>query len=101
MGGPTVNLIITPSLSKQYKEKQPFTVFQTALQNTLILSYLYQCDRIIPQQRINREIDLDHRLDTKKKLIRIFPFICIGRGMHSLSGLALLIFMSIIMNNKC
>ena len=54
-GGPTVNLIITSSLSKQYKEKHPFTVFQTALQNTLILSYLYQCDRIIPQQRINRK----------------------------------------------
>ena len=55
MGGPTVNLIITSSLSIQYKEKQPFTVFQTALQNTLILSYLYQCDRIINQQRINRK----------------------------------------------
>ena len=44
-GGPTVNLIITSSLSIQYKEKQPFTVFQTPLQNTLILSYLYQCDK--------------------------------------------------------
>ena len=55
MGGPTVNLIITSSLSIQYKEKQPFTVFQTALQNTLILRYLYQCDRIIYQQRINRK----------------------------------------------
>ena len=54
-GGPTVKLIITSSLSFQYKEKQPFTVFQTALQNTLILSYLYQCDRIIPEQRINRK----------------------------------------------
>ena len=55
MGGSTVNLIITSPLSIHYKEKQPFTVFQTALQNTLILSYLYQCDRIIPQQRINRK----------------------------------------------
>ena len=32
-GGPTVNLIITLSLNIQYKEKQPCTVFQTALQN--------------------------------------------------------------------
>ena len=54
-GGPTVNLIITSSLSIEYKEKQPFTVFQTALQNMLILSFLYQCDRIIPQHRINRK----------------------------------------------
>ena len=55
MGGPTVNLIITSSLSIEYKEKQPFTVFQTALQNMLILSFLYQYDRIIPQHRINRK----------------------------------------------
>ena len=54
-GGPTVNLIITSSLSIEYKEIQPFTVFQTALQNMLILSFLYQWDRIIPQHRINRK----------------------------------------------
>ena len=55
VGGPTVNLIITSSLSIEYKEKQPFTVFQTALQNMLILSFLYQCDKIITQHRINRK----------------------------------------------
>ena len=80
MGGPTVNLIITSSLSKQYKEKQPFTVFQTALQNMLILSYLYQCDIIINQQRINRKQN-SFSFPVTHYLFCVCVCVCVAHGL--------------------